>query len=77
MINPFLKIGSKGPEKAIYGTLCILVKSDLAHKPIFLGYFCKGIKICHISSEIIYCQLLLTFVDFYLVTLGEKKICFG
>ena len=36
----------------------------------FLGNFCKGIKIYHFSSEIIFGQLLQTFGNFYLVTLG-------
>ena len=35
----------------------------------FLGNFCKGVKIYHFSSEIIFGQLLQTFGDFYLVTL--------
>ena len=35
----------------------------------FLGNCCKGIKIYHFSTEIIFGQLLQTFVDFYLVTL--------
>ena len=34
-----------------------------------LGNFCKGVKIYHFSSEIIFGQLLQTFGDFYLVTL--------
>ena len=37
--------------------------------PSFLGNFCKGAKIYHFYSEIIFRQLLLTFGDFYLVTL--------
>ena len=35
----------------------------------FIGNFCKGVKIYHFYSEIIYRQLLQTFGDFYLVTL--------
>ena len=35
----------------------------------FLVNFCKGVKIIHFSSETIFGQLLLTFGDFYLVTL--------
>ena len=42
---------------------------NLPKSPTFLGNFCKGVKICHISSEIIFGQLLLTFCDFFLVTL--------
>ena len=34
-----------------------------------LGNFCKGVKIIHFSSEIIFGQLLWTFGDFLLVTL--------
>ena len=34
-----------------------------------LGKFCRGIKIFHFSSGIIFGQLLLTFGDFLLVTL--------
>ena len=35
----------------------------------FLGNFCKGVKIYHFCSEIIFGQLLQTFGDFHLVTL--------
>ena len=34
-----------------------------------LGNFCKGVKIVHFSSEIIFGQLLQTFGDFLLITL--------
>ena len=34
-----------------------------------LRHFCKGVKIYHFSSEIIFGQLLQTFGNFYLVTL--------
>ena len=40
----------------------------------FLGNFCKGIKIYHFSSEIIFGQLLQTFGDFYLVALAITQI---
>ena len=36
-----------------------------------LGKFCRGIKIFHFSSGIIFGQLLLTFGDFLLVTLHK------
>ena len=36
--------------------------------PTFLGNLCKGIKIYHFSSEII-------FGDFFLVTLKDMKAC--
>ena len=42
----------------------ILLKS-----PTVLGNFCKGVKIYHFSSPIIFGKLLLTFGDFFLVTL--------
>ena len=40
-----------------------------------LGNFCKCVKIYNFSSEIIFMQLLLTFGDFFLVTLiiGLKR----
>ena len=41
----------------------------LPKSPTLLGNFCKGVKIIHFSSEIIFGQLLWTFGDFYLVTL--------
>ena len=34
---------------------------NLSKSPTFLGNFCKGVKIVHFSSEIIFGQLLLTF----------------
>ena len=39
----------------------------------FLGNFCKGVKIYHFSSEILFGQLLKTFGDFNLVTLLKFK----
>ena len=41
----------------------------LPKSPTLLGNFCKGVKLIHISSEIIFGQLLQTFGNFYLVTL--------
>ena len=46
-----------------------LATIKLPKSPTFLGNFCKGVKIYHFSSEIIFGQLLLTFGDFFLVTL--------
>ena len=46
---------------------------NLPKSPTFLGNFCKGAKIIHVSSEIIFGQLLYTFGDFYLVTLIERE----
>ena len=37
--------------------------------PTLLGNFCKGVKIIHFSCEIVFGQLLWTFVNFHLVTL--------
>ena len=37
--------------------------------PNILSNFCKGVKIYHFCSEIIFRQLLQTFGDFFLVTL--------
>ena len=46
-----------------------LATINLPKSLTFLGNFCKGIKIYHFSSEIIFGPLLQTFGDFYLVTL--------
>ena len=46
-----------------------LAKIKLPKSLKFLGNFCKGFKIDNFSSEIIFGQLLLTFGDFFLVTL--------
>ena len=35
-----------------------LVSINLPKSPTFLGIFCKGVKIYHFSSEIIFGQLL-------------------
>ena len=46
----------------IYWTLCKLLKPlatiSMPKLPTFLGNFCKGVKICHFSGEIIFEQLL-------------------
>ena len=47
-----------------------LATINLPKSPAFLGNFCKGVKIYHFSSEIIFGQLLKTFGDFFLVTLA-------
>ena len=61
------------PDLAIYVTLGNFLKPlaaiILPKSPTFLGNFCKGVKIYHFSIEIIFGQLLLTFGDFFLVTL--------
>ena len=61
------------PYLMIYWTLGNFLKPlatiNLLKPPPFLGNFCKGVKIIHFSSENIFGQLLLTFGDFYLVSL--------
>ena len=68
---------SVGPDWAIYWTLGNFSKPlatiYLPKSPTFLGNFCKGVKIYHFSSEIIFGQLLWTFGDFFLVTLYVSK----
>ena len=46
-----------------------LATINLPKSPTFLGNFCKGVKIYHFYSEIIFGHLLATFGDFFLVTL--------
>ena len=41
----------------------------LSKSPTFLGNFCKGVKIYHFSSEIIFGQLLWHLAIFFLITL--------
>ena len=61
------------PDLANYWTLGKFLKPLatilLPKFPTFFGNFWKGVKIYHFSSEIIFGQLLLTFGDFFLVTL--------
>ena len=63
------------PDWAVYCTLgnfSKLVASIILPKsPTFLGNFCKGVKIFHFSSGIIFGQLLKTFGGFLLVTLNS------
>ena len=42
-----------------------LATINLPKSPTFLSKFCKGVKIYHFSSEIIFGQLLQTFGDFF------------
>ena len=42
---------------------------NLPKSHTFLGNFCKGVKIYHFSKINIFGHLLLTFGDFFLVTL--------
>ena len=57
------------PDWAIYWTLGNFLKPlaaiNLPKSPTFLVNFCKGVKIYHFSSEIIFGQLLWTFGDFF------------
>ena len=57
------------PDLAIFCTLGNFF-AQIAH---ILGNFCIGAKIFHLSSGIIFGQLLKTFGDFLLVTLGTIK----
>ena len=55
-------LSSVWPDSAIYWTLGNFSKPvatiSLPKSPTFLGNFCKGVKISHFSSEIIFGQLL-------------------
>ena len=63
-------------DRAIYCTLgnfsTPVATIILPKLPPFLGDFCKGAKMFHFSSEIIFGSLLLTFGDFLLGTLIGK-----
>ena len=62
---------------AIYWTLGNFLQPlatlNLPNSLTFLGNFYKGVKLYHISSEIILGQLLLTFGDFFLVTMIPRE----
>ena len=66
-------LNSVNRDWAIYGTLGKFLKplatTNLPKSLTFLGYFCKGVKSYHFSSEISFGQLLLIFGDFFLVIL--------
>ena len=61
------------PDWAIYWTLGKFIQPletiNLPKSLTFLGNFWKYVKIFNFSTEIIFGQLLLTFGDFFLVTL--------
>ena len=61
--------GAVWPNWVIYWTLGLYSKPfatiNLPKSPTFLGNFCKGVQIFNFSSNIIFGQLLWTFVDFY------------
>ena len=50
-----------------------LTTINLPKSPTFLGNFCKGVKIYHFSSEIIFGQLLQTFGNFFWSTVPELR----
>ena len=57
------------PDWLIYWTLVNFLKPfatiNLPKSPTFLGNFCKGVKIYHFSSKIIFGQLLEMFGNFF------------
>ena len=61
------------PDLAIYWTLgnfeMLLATLNLHKSLTFLRNFCKGVKIYHFSSKIIFGQVLWKFGNFFLVTL--------
>ena len=63
---------------AIYWTLGKFLKplatNILPRSPTFLGNLCKGVKIDHFSSEIIFGELLGNIWRFFLVTLIVSKL---
>ena len=67
--NMLLALQPVWPDWAIYWTLSSFSKHlatiNLPKSPIFLGNFCKGVKIFNFCSEIIFGQILQTFGDFY------------
>ena len=66
------------PDWVIYWTLGNFFKPlatiNLPKSYTFLGNFCKGVKIFHFSSEIIFGQFKLSFGNFFLVTLVPTYI---
>ena len=58
----FMKWGAVRPDRAIYWTLGNFLKPfstiNLLKSLTFLGNLCKGVKIYHFSSEILFGQLL-------------------
>ena len=68
------------PDWAIYWTLgkflMPLAPINLPKSSIFFGNFCKGVKIYHFSSEIIFGHLLKTFGDFYWSHCNQHNLSF-
>ena len=52
-------------------------KTYFAQIPHIFGNFCKGFKIFHFSSQIVFGHLLQTFGDFLLVTLADNNAQLG
>ena len=48
----------------------LLATLNLPKSLTFLSNFCKGVKIYHFSSKTIFGEVLLTFGNFFLVTLA-------
>ena len=71
-MRPELELEAVCQDLAIFCTLGHFLKNlatiNLPKSTTFLGNFCKGVKIYHICSEIIFGQVLQTFGDFFLVT---------
>ena len=53
-----------------------LAPINLPKSSIFFGNFCKGVKIYHFSSEIIFGHLLKTFGDFYWSHCNQHNLSF-
>ena len=72
-----LQIWSVWPDWAIYWTLGKFIKSlapiHLPKSPTLFGNFCKGVKIIHFSSEIIFGQLL-SFSQRYNVPISRFSV---
>ena len=72
-LTNFREMLSVWPDWAIYLILGNFSKPvgtmSLPKYTTFIGNFCKGVKIFHFSSELIFGQLLQTFGNFLLVTL--------
>ena len=55
----------------------LLTTINLPKSSTFLSNFCKGVKMYHFPSEVIFGQLLQTFGDFFLVTLlAVQVVCY-
>ena len=67
--------GQQGDQIGQYiGLLKLLATFNLSKSPTFLGNFCKGVKIYHYSSEIIFRQNFIDIWRFSLVTLLDSQV---